>query len=298
MLGVTQQEVDAFVTACERAHLRPNEQGKGKRSISAVFGKSKGKASGMLSKVQDRMDEHVRNSCLLAAPTGCASFQLKFGASTLHRVFGIPVGYCGPWKSRTEGRYLKMKTRLTQSRLFVSDEMSMVGRQSLGKIEFKVRDCLRGAKRDDGNEIFLGGRDTVLAGDPKQANPIGDEPMYREGAYQGKGVNKPRGSDRTPSDAWSSHKLVNMGMMARNTFQEAILLREVHRISSERADLKPEQRGEFSRAAAKFLHVMRGMADCTWTREDHAWLKRRNRCACSKQLKGVKNCGVLKTRHY
>ena len=124
---------------------------------------------------------------MLAAPTGCASFQLKFGASTLHRVFGIPVGYCGPWKSRTDGRYLKMKTRLTQSRLFVFDEMSMVGRQMLGKIEFKVRDSLRGAARDEGDEIFLGGRDTVLAGDPKQANPIGDEPMYKEGEYKGKG---------------------------------------------------------------------------------------------------------------
>ena len=63
-------------------------------------------------KVKDAMDEHVRNSCLLAAPTGCASFQLKFGASTLHRVFGIPVGYCGPWKDRSNERFLKIKTRM------------------------------------------------------------------------------------------------------------------------------------------------------------------------------------------
>jgi hypothetical protein len=143
MLGVSQQEVDAFVMAEETGHLRPEGAGTGKSR-----GKNK-KRSQRVTQVQEKVDEHVRNSCMLAAPTGCASFQLKFGASTLHRVFGIPVGYCGPWKSRTDGRYLKMKTRLTQSRLFVFDEMSMVGRQMLGKIEFKVRDSLRGAARDE-----------------------------------------------------------------------------------------------------------------------------------------------------
>ncbi len=30
------------------------------------------------------------NTCVLAAPTGCASFQMKFGAATAHRVYGIP----------------------------------------------------------------------------------------------------------------------------------------------------------------------------------------------------------------
>ena len=53
--------------------------------------------------VKKKMDEHVRNCCLLAAPTGCASFQLKFGASTLHRCFGVPVGYCGPWSKSQRG---------------------------------------------------------------------------------------------------------------------------------------------------------------------------------------------------
>ena len=97
------------------------------------------------------LEERVRNACLLAAPTGCASFQLKFGASTLHRIFGIPVGPCGPWNNRDGARFWKMKTRLLQAKMFVVDEMSMVGRQMLGKIEFKIQDTLRGAEKRGGS---------------------------------------------------------------------------------------------------------------------------------------------------
>ncbi len=46
----------------------------------------------VVKKLRQECAERVGNVCLLAAPTGCASFQLKFGASTLHRGFGVPVG--------------------------------------------------------------------------------------------------------------------------------------------------------------------------------------------------------------
>jgi PIF1 helicase. len=175
---------------------------------------------------------------------------------------------------------------MEQARLFVMDEMSMVGRQMLGKIEFKVRDTLRGAAQSLGEDACLAGRDTVLAGDPKQANPIGDDPMYREGDYAGKGQNKPRGSDRTPSDAWSTHKLVRMGMLLRNSFEDVALLRQVHRFSDESTDLPPEKREEYRAAAVKFLEVTRGMADCTWEQQEHAWLSRRNRSVLQQTQEG------------
>ena len=103
--------------------------------------------------LRGQREDVLRHVCLLAAPTGCASFQLKFGASTLHRIFGIPVGYCGPWKNRTDGRYRKMRVRMEQSRLFVLDELSMIGRTMLGKIEFKVRDTLGQKVGVHGEEI-------------------------------------------------------------------------------------------------------------------------------------------------
>ena len=170
--------------------------------------------------VEKEVEARVKNSCLLAAPTGCASFQLKFGASTLHRCFGVPVGFCGAWKNRAEGRFRKIKLRMEQARLFVIDEMSMVGRQMLGKIEFKVRDTLKQdvARLPEGTTLC--GRDTVLSGDLKQANPIGDDPLYRMGDYNGKGQNKPRGAERTPDDAWSTHRLVRMGMEVRDAFED------------------------------------------------------------------------------
>jgi len=270
LLGVSAEEVAAAVAALNAA------RGKGAQAGASKGAKAR-KEPAALAKVKAQIAECVRNACLLAAPTGCASFQLKFGASTLHRIFGIPVGYCGPWNNRADGRYLKMKTRMDQARLFVMDEMSMVGRQMLGKIEFKVRDTLRTAARDLGEDATLAGRDTVLAGDPKQANPIGDDPLYREGDYSGKGQNKPRGSDRTPSDAWTSHKLVRMGMLVRNSFEDAVLLRQVHRYVEASAEIPEEKREEYRQAAKEFLSVTRGMADCTWTQAEHAWLSRRNR---------------------
>ena len=269
MLGVSVEEAAVAAAACDA----PRTMG-ARGSVETARAPSDAAA---VVNVRRKMEERVRNSCLLAAPTGCASFQMKFGASTLHRVFGIAVGYCGPWKNRSEVRYLKMKTRMDQARLFVIDEMSMVGRSMLGKVEFKVRDTLRGASGGVGEDACLGGRDTALAGDPKQANPIGDEPMYREGDYKGKGQNKPKGSDRTPSDAWSIHKLHRMGMAVRNSFEDVALLRQVHRYVDENADIPASKRAEYREHAAKFLHVTRGMVDCTWTRAEHVWLSRRNR---------------------
>ena len=138
--------------------------------------------------VKEKMEEHVRNCCLLSAPTGCASFQLRFGAATLHRSFGVPVGYCGPWTQ--DERFRKMKARLLQAQLFVMDEMSMIGRQMMGKIEFRIQNTLKGTLPRSSEVLYLGGRDAVLAGDPKQAPPIGDEPLCRVGEYTKKALKK------------------------------------------------------------------------------------------------------------
>ena len=73
---------------------------------------------------------------------------------------------------------------MMQAQLFVMDEMSMIGRQMMGKTEFRVKDTLKGTVPRDRVGKYLGGRDAVLAGDPKQAPPICDEPIYRVGEYR------------------------------------------------------------------------------------------------------------------
>ena len=82
------------------------------------------------------------NNCVLAAPTGCASFQMKFGAATIHRIFGVPVGFCGPVKDKHGNEnFQKRLRRMKLATLFVLDEFSMIGRQMLGKIVFKVAEA-------------------------------------------------------------------------------------------------------------------------------------------------------------
>jgi len=166
---------------------------------------------------------------------------------------------------------------MQQSRFFVMDELSMIGRTMLGKIEFKLRDTLGVKVGAGGEEMFLAGKDVVLSGDPKQAAPLGDEPMWRDGEYTKKGQNKPKDSEGVPPGAKSTKELVRLGMMARNTFHDVVLLRQVHRVRDPGADVPEERLDMYRNDAAEFLRVTQAMADCTWTQEDRVWLARRNR---------------------
>ena len=50
----------------------------------------------------------------------------------------------------------------------------MIGRQMLGKIVFKVAEALGKVPEEFAEEVSLGGRDVVMAGDVKQAQPVGE----------------------------------------------------------------------------------------------------------------------------
>ena len=79
MLGVSKD--DAAMAAAVAKHVRSGS------SSSAATSKQKQ----TYDRIVGQMQEDVKNCCALSAPTGCASFQLRFGASTLHRTFGVPV---------------------------------------------------------------------------------------------------------------------------------------------------------------------------------------------------------------
>ena len=68
-------------------------------NLSAPLASRKRKAS------QIDVADSVRHCCLLSAPTGCASFQLRYGAATLHRAYGVPVAYVGPWASGQRAKF-------------------------------------------------------------------------------------------------------------------------------------------------------------------------------------------------
>ena len=65
-----------------------------------------------------------------------------------------------------------------------------------------------------------------------------------------------------------------------------VLLRQVHRHSADNDAISPDARVEYRADAARFLEVMRGMADLTWTREEHRWLSKRNRTTLQQTAAG------------
>merc|ERR1712025_945177 len=79
-----------------------------------------------------------------------------------------------------------------------------------------------------------------------------------------------------------------MGMNLRNSFEDAVLLREVHRFDGGSEDMKEDERETYRKEAVEFQRVMKGMADCTWTPGDWAWLARRNRSALQQTEEGRK----------
>ena len=77
----------------------------------------------------------MKISCVLAAPTGTASFQFKFGATTAHRAWGVPIGFCGHLK-RNNSAFKRLRELLGAANLAVFEEFGMLGRGFLGKIPF------------------------------------------------------------------------------------------------------------------------------------------------------------------
>ncbi len=74
--------------------------------------------------------------------SGCASFQMKFGVTTILRMLGILVGFCGPTRDQTLNRFRDRSARLKAAVLVVLYKSSMAGTRMLGKIADKVGEIL------------------------------------------------------------------------------------------------------------------------------------------------------------
>ena len=227
---------------------------------------------------------NARDVCLLAAPTGCASFQMKNGACTLHRAFRIAVGAFKRLVVRTGDASRAVQQRLVAAYAVILDEMSMIGRAMLGKIDHRCREA-RGDHRVVGvrRTGSLGGLGCIELGDFKQAPPIGDESQYREEAYRGKGGQRQEDID---DNVIPTNKLVARGLALRNEFQDVVFLGKVHRRDDGNDEMSPGERQVYREEADRFQEVMLRMADCEWTPEDHAWLFQRCRAPLSATPEG------------
>lgn len=132
-----------------------------------------GKAGAGKSHLLQRFVARLRQSHLpfdLTAPTGIASYNV--GGETMHRRLGLGIAReDGPtlWKKlndpRTSGYYQKTRRHLTECRLLIIDEVSMVNPDFWSKWDYLFR-------RARNSDRPFGGVQLVLVGDFTQLGPI------------------------------------------------------------------------------------------------------------------------------
>lgn len=203
----------------------------------------------------------------MSAPTGSASFQMKFGAATGHRTYGISPFHPFARLAKDGDTYNRVRQKLKLARMLIMDERSMVGRMFLGKMGFRVQEVLGHGEGPQG--ASFGFRDFLMVGDDKQITPIGDQPMFVEGAYKGNAKKAENGPE--PS------ALVLQGLALREECEDVIILRGMHRRDDGKHIADPVARQAYCDEADEFVRICRRMADCEWTRAEHAWLSRRNK---------------------
>ena len=106
----------------------------------------------------------------LSAPTGCASFHMAHGATTIHRLYGIRVGQTGDDPMpRDSQRFARLCERLgPELGLIIFDEFSMIQRRMLRWVVSRLEEA--GVNLEDIGVLFVG--------DPAQILPIGDSPVW------------------------------------------------------------------------------------------------------------------------
>ena len=106
----------------------------------------------------------------LSAPTGCASFHMAHGATTMHRLFGIAVDQQGDAPLDKNGdRFAKLCERLRpELGLLIFDEFSMIMRKMIRWVVCRLQEA----------RVNLDHIGVLFVGDPAQILPIGDSPVW------------------------------------------------------------------------------------------------------------------------
>jgi hypothetical protein len=167
-----------------------------------------------------------------------------------------------------------LQERLCSADLAAFNEFSMLGQAFICKILFRAKDAQPDATR--GSLFGLG---AILAGHLAQAAPIGDDPVYKNDSYTGKGLHKPTG-DYTGPPPPSYESFVQDARLFLDEFEDVALLLETHRVDEEGGkSWSAERLAQYQRDTKRFLEVTRRVADVEWTRKDWHSLARRNASA-------------------
>ena len=153
----------------------------------------------------------------VAAPTGSAAFNIRFKASTIHRlIHWLTPPYFDDLQENHES-LMKLQQSFECTELILIDEISMVGRQMMGRIDSRLRQAIAGRYNSDD---LLGGLSAVCVGDPAQCEAIMDQQMYDKDPHK-------RTNDMEED---STAKLSNAGLNVYAQFDEVIILTHVHRL--------------------------------------------------------------------
>ena len=152
---------------CVKSGTQPNPlrllllgtAGSGKtRSIQTVLQEIKRALRSVHLPVTMNEREFVR----VGAPTGSAAFNLRFEATTIHRLIHW---YTPPFfRELTNADALaKLQSHLQNTYLLLLDEVSMIGRQMMGRIDSRLEQAKAGR---NSHAESLGGCSCVIVGDP------------------------------------------------------------------------------------------------------------------------------------
>ena len=144
----------------------------------------------------------------------------------------------------------------------------------------------------------MGGKDVMLSGDPDQTAPIGDESLHREGASKKDGVRGTRDAQgrakKAPEGSVEAWVLSDSGLAFFHEFDDVVLLEQRHRLVDPKKEKVPEEQMDvFVDDLNRFREVTERLAELTITRDDIAWLSRRNRSRLSAEERRLYDDAVL-----
>ena len=153
-----------------------------------------------------------------AAPTGSAAFNIRFQASTIHRLihwFNLRK-FADLEDNNKKLSLAKFQTFLQNTQLIVLDEVSMIGRQMMGRINARFEQGKAGTYDDD---LPLGGMSCVCVGDPAQCEAISDQQIYDKELH----------SETSTNANAKKVVLSNIGLTIYERFEKVVILTTCHR---------------------------------------------------------------------
>ena len=156
---------------CECSALKPLQM-----FISGVGGTGK---SFLIQTIQAKVaeiwkDQTSRVTCVVAAPTGIAAFNI--GGVTVHRLFQLPIeheGKTAQYWSLPKGSQKMLRTTLRDLKLVIIDEVSMLSSLNLAYMHLRLDEVF------SGNDWF-GSMNVLFVGDLLQLPPVNGAPVFEQ----------------------------------------------------------------------------------------------------------------------